>query len=118
MKGTLLLPLAVLVLATGCGPTDDSSSTASNTPHRDMTNDGAFGQYMGGLKADKQAAGKAVDLASLNRAIDQFYVDKSRYPSDLNELVTEKYISRVPDAPFQRKINYDPTTGKVEVVNQ
>lgn len=83
-----------------------------------MTNDGAFGQYMGSLKQAKQLAGKTVDLASLNRAIDQFYVDKSRYPNDLNELVTEKYISRVPDAPGGMKIDYDQTTGKVQVVNQ
>lgn len=120
MKATIVLPLLALVFATGCGPSDSSSQSASSTTttNRNMTNDGAFGQYMGALAQAKQNAGKTVDVASLSRVIDQFYVDKSRYPADLNELVTEKYISKVPDAPYGMKIDYDPTTGKVQVVNQ
>jgi len=119
MKATILLPLVALVFATGCGPSDSSSQSASTTTtNRNMTNDGAFGQYVGGLAQAKQNAGKTVDLASLNRAIDQFYVDKSRYPADLSELVTEKYLTKVPDAPYGMKIDYDSASGKVQVVNQ
>ena len=83
-----------------------------------MTNDGAFGQYVGGLAAAKQAAGKTVDISSLRPAIDQFFVDKGRYPSDLNELVTEKYITKIPDAPYGMKIDYDAASGKVQVINK
>lgn len=119
MRATIFLPLVALVFATGCGPSDNSSSSASTTAtNRNMTNDGAYGQYMGALAQAKQTAGKTADVASLNRAIDQFYVDKSRYPADLNELVTEKYLTKVPDAPYGMKIDYDPATGKVQVVNQ
>ena len=83
-----------------------------------MTNDGAFGQYMGGLYQARQNAGKTVDLASLTRVIDQFQVDKGRYPTDLNELVQEKYIEKIPPAPSGMKIDYNPSTGEVKVVNQ
>src|SRR5215469_2807539 len=113
MKCAALFSLIALVCVTGCNPADPSAQSS-----RPMTNDGAFSQYVGGLAQAKQNAGKTVDVASLNRAIDQFYVDKSRYPADLSELVTEKYITKVPDAPYGTKIDYDPATGKVQVVNQ
>jgi len=83
-----------------------------------MTNDGAFGQYMGSLKQAKQNAGKAADVASLNRVVEQYLVDKGHYPADLNELVTEKYIREIPPAPAGMKIDYDSQTGKIQVVNQ
>jgi hypothetical protein len=57
-------------------------------------------------------------VATLKPAIDQFQVDKGRYPKDLNELVTEKYISKVPEAPYGMKVDYDPATGAVKVVRQ
>ena len=117
MKSILLVSVAALAFATGCSQSGDSSQTASST-NRSMTNDGAFGQYMGGLAQAKQNAGKTVDVASLTRVISQFQVDKGRFPTDLNELVQEKYISRIPDAPYGMKIDYDPATGTVAVVKQ
>lgn len=118
MRATIFLPLLALVFATGCGPSDSSQSASTTSTNRNMTNDGAFGQYVGGLAQAKQDAGKAVDISSLKPAIDQFFVDKGRYPSDLNELITEKYITKVPQAPYGMKIDYDAATGKVQVVNQ
>ena len=48
--------------------------------------------YVNGLGRAQQNAAKTVDVASLNQAISMFQVDKARYPKDLDELVTEKYI--------------------------
>jgi general secretion pathway protein G len=42
------------------------------------------------------------DLYHLREAIDQFYADKNKYPSDLSELVSEGYIREVPVDPFTR----------------
>ncbi len=50
-------------------------------------------------------------FASLNQAIQMFQVDKGRFPKDLNELVSEKLINSVPDAPYGMKLDYDATTG-------
>lgn len=83
-----------------------------------MTNDGAFGQYMGNLAQAKQTAGKTVDVASLNEEIRLFQVDKGRFPNSLDELVQDNYIKRVPDAPYGMKIDYNTETGEVKVVNQ
>ena len=47
-----------------------------------------------------------------------FQVDKGRYPKDLNELVTEKYIPEIPDAPYGSKIVYDSNNGSVRVVKE
>ena len=113
MKCAALLLLVALVFLTGCNPTDQSAQ--SNRP---MTNDGAFGQYVGGLAQAKQDAGKTVDVASLREEIRLFQVDKGRYPASLDELVQDNYIKKIPDAPYRMKIDYNPETGDVNVVNE
>jgi general secretion pathway protein G len=45
------------------------------------------------------------DLQGLRLAIDQFYRDQSRYPENLQELVTKRYIRAIP---------VDPVTDKAE----
>ena len=40
------------------------------------------------------------DLFRMRDAIDQFYADKNRYPTSLDELVSEKYLRAVPVDPF------------------
>ena len=45
------------------------------------------------------------DLQGLRQAIDQFYRDQSRYPENLQELVTKRYIRAIP---------VDPVTDKAE----
>ena len=74
--------------------------------------------YVNGLGNAKQKAAKTADVASINQAIGLFQVDKGRFPKDLDELVTEKYLPRVPEAPYGMKIEYDAASGKVNVVKQ
>ncbi len=40
------------------------------------------------------------DLAVLRDAIDKYYGDRGRYPASLEELVTQRYLRRVPKDPF------------------
>ena len=61
-------------------------------------------------------AEKTIDTVALNQAVQQFNVTEGRYPKDLNELVTEKYLPRLPEAPYGMKIVYDANTGTVKVV--
>jgi general secretion pathway protein G len=45
------------------------------------------------------------DLFQMRKAIDEYYADKGKYPSDLDALVSEKYL---------RKIAADPFTGSAD----
>ncbi|HXS68360.1 MAG TPA: type II secretion system protein GspG [Candidatus Polarisedimenticolia bacterium] len=116
MKSIALLSLAALLFTTGCKPSGGSQSPTSTNSSGSVLQ--APADYVGALGAAKQNAGKTADIASLNQAIQMFQVDKGRFPKDLNELVQEKYIGKVPDAPYGMKIDYDPATGTVKVVNQ
>ena len=116
MKAIVLLPVVALLFLTGCGQSGGSSQSSTNAA--DNVAKAEKVPYIGAMvKAERNAATTA-DMASLKPAIDQFQVDKGRYPKDLNELITEKYMSKVPEAPYGMKVDYDPATGTVKVVQQ
>lgn len=121
MKGTVLLPLIALFFAIGCSPSGSSSTGSTNSTATTNASDSVLqapAQYMGALGQAERHAGATADVASLNQAIGQFQIDKGRFPKDLNELVQEKYLTKIPDAPYGMKIDYDPATGHVQVVKQ
>lgn len=60
--------------------------------------------YGTSVQRGKEAALKE-DLFQMRKAIDEYYADKGKYPSDLQSLVTEKYL---------RKIAPDPFTGSAD----
>lgn len=109
-----------LLLAAACGNNSGGSSTASST---NSANAGANplnapADYLGGLAAGQRSAVKTVDTTSLQQAIQLFSVDHGRNPKDLNELVEQKYIPRLPEPPHGMKLDYDAQTGTVKVVPQ
>ena len=69
--------------------------------------------YLGTLAKAQQAAVKTVDVTSLNEEIQLFNVQEGRMPTDLNELVTKKYVGQLPAAPAGMKLVYDAVQGKV-----
>jgi len=118
MKTLLLLvvPFAAVLLA-GCSQESSPPAQTTNTTTSGNSPD-APGGYLGGLAKGHQSAVKTVDTTSLNQAIQLFQVDKGRFPKDLNELVTEKFIPKIPDAPVGMKIVYDANAGTVKMVKQ
>lgn len=117
MKTTFFLTVAAGLLLAGCG--DKSNSTAQTTNGITAGNPlTAPVDYLDAAGKAKQSAVKTVDVTSLNKAIQMFNVDQGRFPKDLNELVAEKYIPRIPDAPYGMKLEYDAKAGKVKVVKQ
>ena len=116
MKAIVLLPVVALLFLTGCGQSGGSSQSSTNTAENVAKAEKV--PYIGAMVKAERNATTTADMASLKPAIDQFQVDKGRYPKDLNELITEKYISKVPEVPYGMKIDYDPATGTVKVVNQ
>ena len=53
------------------------------------------------------------DLFRMRDAIDQYYADKGKYPSTLDELVSDKYIRAIPIDPFTQSddVFYPVTVG-------
>jgi general secretion pathway protein G len=46
------------------------------------------------------------NLSSMRKAIDTFYADKQRYPSDLNELVPN-YLRKIPADPITQQVDWE-----------
>jgi hypothetical protein len=117
MKKALSLLLLGGLALSGCGnqeakPTT-SSTNANNSTGNPLT---APVDYLGAIAKAKKSAEKTVETVSLNQAIQQFSAAEGRYPKDLNELVTEKYLPKLPEAPYGMKIVYDAAKGEVKVV--
>jgi ABC-type Fe3+-hydroxamate transport system substrate-binding protein len=115
MKTFFLLATGALVLAAGCGQSGSSSSPETNASSNPLT---APVDYLGAVAKAQQLAVKTVDTASINQAIQLFQTEHGRYPQDLDELVKEKFLAKIPAAPYGSKIVYDATTGQVKVVKQ
>jgi hypothetical protein len=115
MKAILpIFGVALLTLA-GCGDGGGGNNPQTNAvPSSNPLT--APVDYLGAVGNAKQKAVKTVDVASLTQAIQLFNVSEGRFPKDLNELVTTKYIAKIPDAPYGQKIVYNPASGQVTVV--
>jgi general secretion pathway protein G len=58
-------------------------------------------QYRNSVRRSQEAVLKE-NLFRMRDAMDQFYADKNKWPSDLNELVSEGYIREVPEDPITK----------------
>ncbi|HZV34924.1 MAG TPA: hypothetical protein VFB72_10160 [Verrucomicrobiae bacterium] len=115
MKPHRLLCLLALCFLFGCNDKTPKTAATTNAPGSNPLN--APNDYLGGLANGRNKAIATTDIASLNQAIQMFNTEHDRYPKDLNELVQEKLIVRIPDAPYGMKLDYDSTSGTVSVVN-
>lgn len=120
MKHLCPLLLGFLLWSAGCGDNSakPSASAATNTAPPGGSPLNAPADYLRGLASGKQSAVKTVDTTSFDKAIQLFNVDRGRNPKDLNELVQQKYIPAIPEAPYGMKLQYDAEAGTVKVVAQ
>ena len=72
--------------------------------------------YLGAVGKARERSIKTIDTVSLNQNIQLFYAQEGRFPKSLDELVEQKYLPSLPAAPYGMKIQYNPATGKVDVV--
>jgi hypothetical protein len=119
MKVPLYVFFAATLLLAGCGEKSGKpagpSTNAASSGSSPLT---APADYLGAVGKSQQSAVKTIDTASLSQAIQLFNVDQGRNPKDLNELVQQKYIPKIPEAPYGMKIVYDAGSGAVKVVKQ
>lgn len=112
------LVLGVLALA-GCG--DSSSKTAEKAPAGEPSQGAgnpltAPVDYIGAVGAAQRQAAKTVDLTSLTQAVQAFQAGEERLPKNLQELVSEGYLPRIPAPPKGMQWTYQPQSGQVRVV--
>lgn len=101
------LVAAALALC-GCGKEQNASPPPA-------AGSGGSGNYLGALAHGEQKAVKTVDVTSLNEELQLFNAQEGHYPKDLDELVTQHYLGKLPAPPAGMKFVYDATQGKVSV---
>lgn len=114
-----LMAMAVLAAMTGCGQknTESNKNTTNTTTTSSSGNPiTAPVDYLGAAAKAKRVSEKTVDLASLRQAIQLFYAQEDRYPRDLQELVSEKYIGALPPPPAGMQFKYNPANGEIAIV--
>ena len=117
MKHLALIALVSATALTGCG--QKASQPTAKTTNAPVAGDNpvtAPVDYLGAISKAKTASEKTIDTVSLNQAIQLFNAQEGRFPKDLNELVKEQYLPRLPQAPYGMKILYDAAKGEVKVV--
>jgi hypothetical protein len=112
---TFLLGVS-LVLLSGCGKKEAAAPAATNASSGNPLT--APVDYLGAVAKAKQVAEKQVDLASVNRSIQLFNAQEDRFPRDLNELVTKRYLPALPALPPGTRFAYNPQTGDLKILKQ
>lgn len=118
MKTIFITSLVLSAFLLGCGQKQEAQ------PKPDATNVSKVGEnplnapseYLGTMVKAQQSANKVVDLASINKAIDMFNAQEERFPKDLNELVSKKYLPSIPPLPAGSRFDYNPKTGVLKIV--
>jgi len=125
MKWSLFLSVASGLLLAGCGGKESAQKpTGTNQPSANpaRTNQASANpltaplDYVGALGQAKRVSEKVVDTAALNQTIQLFYAQEDRFPKDLNELVTMRYLPSLPKPPYGMKFEYDARLGQLKVV--
>ena len=117
-NASTLLTVLTAVFLTGCGDNSQTASTSSTNAASSGNPVTAPVDYLNSMAKGQQNAVKTLDTTSLDKAIQMFGVDHGRNPKDLNELVQQKYIPKIPDPPYGTKLVYDANSGTVTVQKQ
>jgi len=108
-------------MLTGCNAKNSGKAGSSTNSKAGSTNSGSLVtapvDYLNtAVKAEKNMV-KTIDVSYLNAAVERYNVQEGRYPKDLQELVPN-YVAKLPTPPYGTKLDYNPNTGAVKVVNQ
>jgi hypothetical protein len=118
MKTPLYLWLSSLLVLGACSQKSDAPTASTNAASTASSPLNAPADYLGAIVKGQQSAVKTIDTTSVDKAIQLFSVENGRNPKDLNELVEQKFLPKIPETPFGTKLVYDQATGTVKVVKQ
>ena len=110
------------LLIVGCRKQDEPPTIAPQVPRAEAKSGESLAtapvDYLAKAGKAQQSMEKNIDTTSLNSAVQLFNAQEGRFPTDLNELVTKKYLGKLPTPPFGMKLQYDAKEGKVAVVKE
>ena len=72
--------------------------------------------YTNAVTRSKEAVLKE-DLFRMRDAIDQYYADKNKYPAQLDDLVSEKYLRALPVDPFTQQSDWQTEMSEADPAN-
>jgi|SoiMethySBSTD1v2_1073268.scaffolds.fasta_scaffold749572_3 general secretion pathway protein G len=72
--------------------------------------------YGNSVRTARDAALKT-DLTEMRKAIDAYYADKQKYPPALEDLVTEKYLRKIPVDPITNAADWQTTMSDRDPAN-
>jgi hypothetical protein len=110
MKSSCLLAALSFLLLAGC----------NDSPPPGQANSGVTetGSSLGQPANAMRRAQKTVDLAAINKAIETFYLQEGRFPTNLVELALRDYIPMIPVLPAGMVWDYETNTGTVNIVKE
>lgn len=117
MKTRILSPLVLACLLIGCGHKEAA-------PETKPTNSASAGgnpitapvDYLGAVNQAQKHSVKVVDTVQVKQAIQQFQAAEDRYPKDLQELIKEGYLVKLPELPKGYNYQYNAANGDLKVV--
>ncbi len=104
-------PVLALTILTGCNDHSNSGQGTANT-RSPVT---APLDYLAAQGQAKKHSEKVISLVEIQQAIQQFNAMEERLPRDLNELVAQHYLGKMPSPPRGQRFLYDPQTGSIRV---
>ena len=104
--------LGVAIAVGGCGRREspEARGAAAKSESSPLS---APVDYLGATAAGKKSAERAVSLAPVLAALQQFHAAEDRYPARLQELVEAGFLARVPEALPGQALSYNPADGSV-----
>ncbi len=115
------LATAALVL-TGCpekrrpaGSTPPKTAQSSAEAEKKSGATGSLADYGKSLSNAEKTAAQTAGLVTLNQAVKQYNVIENRFPATLEELVSARYLPKLPAAPRGKRYVYDAKAGEVTV---
>src|SRR6516164_2064049 len=100
MKARVVGSVSLCLLLVGCGEKSEQTVATTNAPPSGSSPLTAPVDYLGAIGKAKQNAVKTADIAQINQAIQMYNTEHGKNPKALNELVEEKYLPRIPAAPY------------------
>ncbi len=114
-----LLVLCVCILS-GCGSSEEEAKASKENEAAQVSDDGnpltAPVDYLGAVNKANKYANKSIELAQVNKAMQEFKIIEGRNPKNLAELVEADFLAQVPQAPYGMEVKYDSQTGVVSIV--